>query len=226
MVRAVTDVSSGRRGPEPVRVQPPASRSQRRLPETLIGLLLVAGCALGVFVYVTSVRGQTPVVTVARQVPAGAALAAADLATVGVSAGDGLVTIPAGELDELVGRVARVALSPGVPLTRDVLADRSAVPAGLSSVGLALDPGGYPTTQLRPGDQVQVIATPTVAGAATGTTAPAAEVLVDAAEVFEVAPVSDSSDRLLVTVLVPESLAAPVAGAASQDAVRLAVSGE
>ncbi len=205
-------------------MQPPASRSQRRLPETLIGLLLVAGCALGVFVYVTSVRAAAPVVTVAREVPAGAALAAEDLVTVGVSAGEGLVTIPAGELDGVVGRVARVALSPGVPLTRDVLAERSAVPAGFSSVGLALDPGGYPTGQLRPGDLVQVIATPALTVAAPGTTA-TAEVLVDSAEVFEVTPVGDSADRLLVTVLVPQGDAAQVAGAASQDAVRLAVRG-
>jgi hypothetical protein len=204
-----------------MRVQPPASRSQRRLPETLVALLLVSGCSLGVFLYVTNVGGRTPVLAVARPVEAGAVLVAEDLTAIPTAAGDGLVTIPADAVREMVGRTARVALSPGVPLIRDVLAERSAGPEGFSLVGLALDPGGYPTPELRAGDLVQVIGTPAVGAAGP---ASAAEVLVDDAEVFKVSPVGET-DRLLVTVAVPEGNVARVADATAQDAARLAVAG-
>lgn len=223
MARALREAPTpARGGADPVRVQPPASRTRRRLPEVLVGLLLVAGCTLGAVVTWTNTNGRSPVLMVARPVAPGAVLGEADVATVGVAADDGLVTLPAAALPEVLGRAARVPLSAGTLLSQDVLAAGSAVPEGSSVVGLALEPGAFPTRELRSGDVVQVIGTPSAV--ASGETGQAA-VLVAHAQVFSVSPVGEGSDRLLVSVLVPETEAAGVAGAAARGAVRLATTG-
>jgi len=219
MVRALTDTQrSGQLDTEPARVQPPASRT-RRLPEVLVGSLLVAGCALGALVVWTSAGGRSPVLMVARPVPPGAVLVEADVATVGVAADPGLTTVPATALADVLGHAARVPLSPGTLLSPDLLAAGSAVPEGASVVGLALEPGAFPSRDLRAGDIVQVIGTP---GPSAGGDAGEAVVLVAAAPVFSIDPAGEGSDRLLVAVVVPEAQVPAVAGAAAKDGVRLA----
>lgn len=210
-------------GPEGVRIQPPASRTQRRLPEVAVGVLLVVGCALAAVLWSASAGDRVPVLALARAVPAGARLTDVDLAPLGVSADAGIVTIPATALSEVVGQVARVPLSQGTLLTADLLAADSAVPPGTSIVGLALAPGAVPTPELRPGDLVQVIGTP-VATAPTESPLRTG-VLVDAAEVFSVDDVAETTDLRWVAIVVPVQSAAEVSAAASQDAVRLAVVG-
>lgn len=223
MARALTEAPRGARaGSDQVRVQPPASRTRRRLPEILIGLLLVAGCALAAVVTWTNTSGRAPVLVVARPVQPGAALVEADLTTVGVAADGGLATLPATALQEVVGRVARVPLSAGTLLSEDLVAPESAVPDGFGIVGLSLEPGAFPTPELRAGDVVQVIGTPTAGAAGV---AGESVVLVEAAQVFSVSPAGESTDRQLVAVVVPELDTAKVAGAAAQDGIRLAMTG-
>lgn len=88
---------------------------------------------------------RVQVVQVAQQVAAGQALAAEDLAVTGIAFDapvEGLV--PAGALDELVGRVAAVDLQPGTLLLVGMWRDEVALETGEARVGVVLKPGWLP----------------------------------------------------------------------------------
>lgn len=89
---------------------------------------------------------RVQVVQVARSVPAGQALATEDLTVTGI-AFDGPMEglVPAGALEELVGRVAAVDLQPGSLLLAGMWRDTVALRAGETRVGAVLKPGWMPT---------------------------------------------------------------------------------
>jgi hypothetical protein len=84
----------------------------------------------------------------------------------------------------------------------------------MQTVGLALEPGEYPTSSLAPGDRVSVVRT-----TESGT------VLTDDGVVLEVYPTATESTTLLVSIVVEPSAAAGVVAAAAADQARLVLHG-
>ena len=82
-------------------------------------------------------------------------------------------------------------------------------------VGLALDPGEYPTLSLRPGDRVRVVEVP--GGSDTGH---ADVVLAAEAEIVDVTPIG-VQHQLFVSLSVDTSEADAIARAGARDRVRL-----
>lgn len=101
---------------------------------------------------------RVDVVSLARPVPAGAVIAAADL-TVTPIAFDTPVTglVPAASLDRLVGRVATVDLEAGGLLVAGMWADGSGLGPDETLVGAVLDAGRFPR-QLAQGTTAWAIA--------------------------------------------------------------------
>jgi hypothetical protein len=130
-------------------------------------LFIAVGGLLAGFAYVAVVRTQD-VLAVARPVQAGSQIVAADLITVQINAAPGLSPIPAGQMDRVVGKRAAVSLVPGTLLATRQLTDQSLVQPGQRQVGVGLKPDRLPARTLRPGDRVQLVATPADNAAVTG----------------------------------------------------------
>ncbi|MBM0231616.1 flagellar biosynthesis protein FlgA [Micromonospora sp. STR1_7] len=143
-------------------VTPPKVVRQRRVRPGLLGLavLLIALGGLGAAFAVTSVRATGSYLAVARPVEVGRQISAADLVTVQVAGGQGLRPVPAGRLDEVVGRRAAVALVPGTLLTLAQITDDPLLGPGQQQIALGLKTAQVPARQLHPGDKVLLVSTP------------------------------------------------------------------
>jgi hypothetical protein len=142
----------------------PGSR-RRSVPHLAIGALLVVVCALGFALVAGSVDHRRSVLALARPVTVGHALTNADVASVRVSAGTGLATIPASELNSIVGQPVAVSLPTGALLSRAELGP-VALAAGQAVVALAVAPGQAPPG-LAAGEHVTLVRMPP-SGAAAG----------------------------------------------------------
>ncbi|MGV9210665.1 SAF domain-containing protein [Micromonospora sp. RB23] len=162
-------------GPVDAPVTPPKVVRQRRVRPGLLGLavLLIALGGLGAAFAVTSVRATGSYLAVARPVQVGREVTAADLITVQVAGGQGLHPVPAGRLDEVVGKRAAVALVPGTLLTLGQVTDDPLLGPGQQQIALGLKTAQVPARELHPGDKVLLVSTPdddaTGTAATTGT---------------------------------------------------------
>lgn len=191
-------------GSTAVRLTPPHRRV--RVPELALGVLVTVGFALGAVLWHLNSVDRVPVLATATAIGRGEVIEASDLRIVYLAADDPVTVLGRGESAAVVGQVAGVDLAEGSLLTRDVVEPALSVDPGAGVVGLALDPGQFPTRGLTVGDRVDVIAP----------TDPAVEdadvVLAAGATVFAVEELA--SDRLLVSILASEQDARAVAAAA------------
>ena len=172
------------------------------LAVALIGAGILASAAL-----YHQANHQVPVLLVTAAVPAGTQLTAADVGTTTVAAGPGLHTIPAQQLNQVIGLVAAVSLRPGTLLASSELT--TSLPPGKNQVlvSLPLKPQSIPASGLQPGDHVLVAGTPGYqgqsqsSGGPTGLTQPVPGVV----EAVDAAPDQDGFD-------VVDLLVAPSAG--------------
>lgn len=149
-------------GPVDAPVAPPKVVRQRRIRPGLLGLavLLVALGGLGSAFAITSVRATGSYLAVARPVAVGAILTADDVTRVEVAGGQGLAPVPASRLNEVIGKRAAVALTPGTLLTRGQFTDKPLLGPGQQQVAISLKVGAVPAKKLRPGDKLLLISLP------------------------------------------------------------------
>ncbi len=209
--------SSNGHGKAPaVTISPPGRRT--RGPEVIVGLVVIIVFALGAVLLHLSAVDRTPALAVVGSVERGDTITAADVKVIYVSSDDALARLPGSQLTQVVGQVALVDLAPGTLLSRSVVADRPSLDPGEGVVGLSLEPGGYPSLGLAPGDRVSVIRTAEPA-AVDGDGESAEVVLTRDATVFSVEELA--SDRRLVSIVAPEGDAEAVAAASGSGSLRL-----
>ncbi len=150
-------------------VLPPPRRRRRPALLALAVAMVVLG-ALGATYLATSLGQTSPVIAMAREVPWGQTITAADLVEARISADPALEPIPYGDRDQVIGLVAASTLTPGSLLTREALTEQPLPPPGQQLVGVGVSAVQLPTTPLRPGDDVLLVP---VAGSG-GAGAPAA----------------------------------------------------
>nr|WP_091458826.1 SAF domain-containing protein [Micromonospora inyonensis] len=128
----------------------------------LLGLavLLIALGGLGAAFAVTSVRATGTYLAVARPVGVGTVLSADDLMSVQVAGGQGLKPVPAGDIDDVIGKRAAVTLTPGTLVTQAQLTDKPLLGPDQQQLALGLKPSEVPARALRPGDRVLLVSTP------------------------------------------------------------------
>lgn len=216
---------STRTEPDRLRLDPTARVGRRpRTSWIALGLLVLVGFGLLGAVTVARVAGREAVVALAGPIERGEQLTAAHIAVVNVGTDDAVALVPAADRDELLGLTATAGFESGTLVTRSQFADGPTVAAGFSVVGLALEPGEYPTATLRPGDRVVVVRTPaTTPMEREEDSAPT--LLVEAAEVFAIETLSETARTIMVSVVVPEDTVPDIAAAAAADRVRLALVG-
>lgn len=212
LLRSRPPAVNGARPPAPPR---PAGR-RVQVPWLVLGLLLVAGSALGFATWAGGLDERVEVLVAARPLDAGATLGPGDLATASVGADASVALLGAEEADRVVGRRLVAPVAQGTLLQEGLLASGAAVAEGTAVVGLALAPGAVPTSTLGVGDRVAVVAGPGPEGRG------GAEELATA-EVFAVEDTGDGVGTRVVSLALPAADAPAVAGAA--DRVRLLLLG-
>jgi hypothetical protein len=151
--------ANGRGDPPGLRRAPTLSSPRRRRRPALLALavaMVVLG-ALGASFVATSLGETTSVVALARAVPWGQPLSAADLIEARITSDPALSPIPYADRDELIGLVAATDLTAGSLLTRDALTDERFPPPGQHLVGVAVTTAQVPATPLRSGDEVLLV---------------------------------------------------------------------
>ena len=204
-----------------LRLNPTTPARSRRRSWIAVGVVLVLISALAGAVVIARIADRQPVLALAQPIERGEVLAPEHLRIVEVAADDTLALVAADARGELIGLTAVSALPAGTLLTVGSFTEGPTIPDGWEVVGLALEPGGYPVSTLRPGDLVTVVETPHAAASTTSEGAATGRILAEGAEVFAVEPMGDLTGALMVSVAVPRSAAADIASAGAQDRVRL-----
>lgn len=141
----------------------PAVGARPRLrPRWLLGgvVLLVIAALLSWYI-VDSLQAQNAVVVLRADVPRGTAVTAEALGSVTVGNVDGVSTVPASQIPDLVGKIAQIDLAKGALLPADAIADQQIPGAGNSLIGLVLAPGKVPgAAAIRPGDSIRMFEIP------------------------------------------------------------------
>ena len=193
-----------------------AMARRRRGPELTVGVLIIAVFALlGTWFYTRSVDHDS-VLALRTAVERGAVVTADDLEVVTIGSDDQLNVLDETRAGDVIGQVTLSDLSPGTLITTDHLAASAGIEPGDGIVGLALDPGEYPTPLLRPGDIVRVVA---VAASADGEPVIDAPLAVDA-EIVDIAPIG-VQHQLFVSLAVDTDAADAIARASALGRVRL-----
>jgi hypothetical protein len=189
-----------------VALQPP--RRSVRVPELALGLLVTVGFALGAVLWHLNSIERVPALATAVSVQRGDVIEAGDLRVVYVSSDSDVARLGRDQSAAVVGRVAQIDMAAGTLLTESLVAPALAVTPGSGVVGLALEPGQFPSRGLAPGDVVSVVVPPDQPGSDPGDA-----VLASRASVFAIEELP--SDRLLVSLLLDEQGATAVAAASS-----------
>jgi Flp pilus assembly protein CpaB len=199
----------------------PASPGRRRW-RLLAGALVVAASAAGFVGFNTAAAGTTPVLVVARAVPAGQPVTAADLRVVEVRAAAGVEVVPQAGAGGVLGRPAAVPLVPGSLLSPGQIGPPALPPPG--EVAIAV-PVPLPPAGLAAGSRVRVLVTPAGGGAAAGAGTGGGVVLLTPAESATVAQVGqvDATGVRVVTLLLAAGVGEQVAAAAAAGRVSLVV---
>ncbi len=184
------------------------------MPEVAIGVLVTVVFALGAVLWHLSAVEKVPALVAASPLERGEMIDASDVRVAYVSSDSSLARLDSSEMDRVVGRAALVDLAEGTLLSTSVVADVPAVDTGDGVVGLALDPGAYPSRGLAPGDRVRVVRAEDVADLDAEPT-----IVARSATVFDVEDLA--SDQILVSVLTNEADAEAVAAAAGAGGLRL-----
>jgi SAF domain len=144
----------------PVRLPPTASGRTARVPEIALGVLLVGIFALGSVLWQTSRAKKEQLVVPRHDLTRGAVIADDDLRPVDVNRGSGLDVVRWDERADIVGHVALVPLAADAPVSPAMVGALPPSDPADRLVGLRLEPGDYPSVDLRPGALVDVVAVP------------------------------------------------------------------
>ncbi|MGE0795434.1 MAG: SAF domain-containing protein [Acidimicrobiia bacterium] len=201
------------------------SRPTRRRPSwVLIGSLLVGLAALlGAWVFAAT-SNQVSVMVAAHDIEPGEVIDASDLSVVEIGASNDLRAIQSSQQELILGRAARGPIPGGTVLNTDLFVDPgSVVPDGKVVVGAALDAGAVPSSRLRAGDAVNVLAAQrTTAGQQDVTAAPVATLLASGT-VWTLEATGSTSAGLWVSLVVPANAEGAVVQAAADGLLRLSL---
>jgi len=200
----------------------PASPRPRRRSWALavIGVLVVAVCALVFAAGWVQAGNRKPVLAVVHDVAAGQLLTAADLQVVRVSASGPVSLVPAAAEASVLGRPAAAPLPAGALLTSGDIGP-AAPAAGQDDLGVAVKAGQYPP-DLSAGQTVDVLATPAASSAGSSSQATSSPALpVGQAVVLGVDTVA-SSGATVVELRLSQNAVPQVAAAAATGQIALA----
>lgn len=161
---ALQRLRAGKRPPadrEPPPVTPEPRLPGRRNPKW-IALGIAAICIGGLLSYLLYARVATEsaVLALGQTVYRGQTVSSADLTVVTLTGDPGVQTVPASQRDQLVGQRAVYDLVEGVILAPGAIAPVKLPEDKRALVGIKVTAGRAPTSHLRPGSPVRLVAVP------------------------------------------------------------------
>jgi hypothetical protein len=157
MATAIDRVGSAARTSS-LRVPPRQPARSPRVPEIALGVVLVGVFAIGSVLWQTSRARKEQLVVLSHDIARGAVVAERDLRAVDVNRGTGLDVVRWSDRGTIVGEIALVDLPADAPVARSMVGALPPPDPANRLVGLRLDAGDYPATDLRPGVLVDVVA--------------------------------------------------------------------
>lgn len=203
-------------GPRAANVEQVPVQKLRRRPGVLVGsvVAVLVGASGAAWAWTVSANAAD-VVAVRANVQRGEVIDRADLLVVRVGVDPALKTIPATDLETLVGRRAATDLAAGALLTPGQTTTTAAPGQGLSIVGVGLPEGSMPSEPLMNGDLVRVVDTPGAQGVGTVEDPPSVVGNVVGVRI------SENKQLTVVDVLVPADKAGRLAARAATGNVAL-----
>ncbi|SKF61615.1 Uncharacterised protein [Mycobacteroides abscessus subsp. abscessus] len=165
-----TATSAGQDTTTPARTILPAARTAvttRRRPALVLGgivLMIIAGL-LSMWLW-TETSTQNTVLQVRRDIARGETITATDIAAVTVGSIQGVSTVPADQLANLIGQKALLDLRSGSLLPSGAIGSTLLPAPGKSLIGLRLEAGRIMTGDVAPGSKLRLVVTAPPAGQA------------------------------------------------------------
>jgi hypothetical protein len=178
-------------------------------------LLIVLGAAIAGLLALR-IDERVPVLVARNPIGIGQQITEGDL-SIARMATEGVTVIRADHASEVIGRYASQEIPPGRLIDAGMLNTTGLLTPGQAAVGIALQAGRFPAGGLETGDIVQIVRS--VDG--TGKVIASRAVIGSVHDPSEGTFTSSSGNTTVVTVLVTERLAPPVAAAAMADQVSL-----
>ncbi|MER6734658.1 SAF domain-containing protein [Streptomyces puniciscabiei] len=201
----------------PITTTAPVKR-ERRWSVAALCIVLAVVCALGAAWAVNSASSRTKVLAVARDVPAGQVLTAADVTVAEVSADAALNPMPASDKASVVGKRTAVDLRQGGLLLASQLTAGTGLGDNKQQVGVLVKRGQAPAGTLFPGDKVLAVTTPAQGSTTTAKDDPSAS-SIDAVVVSVSRP--DASGAVVANLAVGTNDGPALASLASQGRIAL-----
>jgi hypothetical protein len=187
-------------------VAPP--RSRRRIPELLLGLLLVVAGALSGLMLFQRGDARITIVGTSRELARGSVISRDDLVALEVGSIPAASATSAADAGSLVGKRLLVDLPGGVPIPPHVVTDQELLRGSQALIPIALERGAVPSGLGR-GDVVQVI----ISFPNMGIDAPLPELLTETVEVFDISAPDEFGDEVRITVRASADIAIDLARA-------------
>lgn len=207
----------------------PAPPRERKPALAALAVLLILIGALGATVLVLRAGDRVEVVKVTREVPAGQSVTSEDVESVLVADDTSISYVKWEQLAALKKLKARFTIAKGSIAVGEMFSGESGLPAGKSSVGLALKEGQYPAG-LKSGDVVAAYQVGDDAGKSNSTDSPSGGTAADGAMILDngrINSVSKQGDATVstgaqsVTLIVDSADAAALTKASSAGEVAL-----
>lgn len=188
-------------------------RVRRRMPEIVLGLLLVLFGGVLVYIFASQDEPSREVLALARDVSKGDVLSAADIAVLEVPADVPVAALSPQSVSQVLGSSAAGDYPSGMLLAAPLLTHSANIPAGMITVGARLDAGQYPIVGFSQGDRVNILAR---------NSQDAYEIVARYVEVYEATHLAEGAGAsLFVAFLVPEQLQTQVVSAIGSGSIRL-----
>lgn len=180
-----------------------ALRVRRNVRWLAAGIIAVALGGLGTWAIFSSLADTRSAIKVTTTVYRGQVIQAADLAVIAVAKNSDLPAVSGDRLNSVVGTHATVDLAAGTLLPEGSFGGPD-LASGVARVGLKLDAGRIPSSPLKPGTSVLVVALPASGGSTEGLPASVVATLADA-------PAVSTDGSIVVDLNVPAGNAEQVA---------------
>jgi hypothetical protein len=195
----------------------PAPVKERRPALAALAVIMIVGGALASGMLVLRSGERDDYLVVRSTINPGRKIVDTDLGVAQI-AGTGAHAVAAARRSDIVGRYATTRIFPGTLITYEMVTKDNEIPDGWAVVGAVLSTNQRPAAPLRPGDLVRVLSVPRADGTDDGQ----ATILLNSAEVRAVEE-TPTNGAIAVSLLVPVDRVQPVAAAAAQGTVALAL---
>lgn len=185
-----------------------AGEKKRRVPEMVLGLVLVIGGAFGALVMYRSGTESVTVVSSSHKLQRGQLISSSDLVATEIPGGAAQFFVRGPEAQSLIGKTISVDVDAHVPLSTLMVTVNRPLESSEALTSVSVEMGDYPS-EIAPGDRVRVVLAPEITLSAVSSP----QMFENVVSVWSIQLPENFSDQAVITLRGPLDLAMAVAGA-------------